>query len=53
MHLEDSDCSEDEVVEILGFPTEFLRTLVPLEEVPAPDEVCILSFITSLLIIDF
>ena len=37
----DSD-SEDEVVEIPGFPTEFPRTLVPLEDVPAPGEVCIL-----------
>ena len=37
----DSD-SEDEVVEIPGFPVEFPRTLVPLEGVPAPGEVFIL-----------
>ena len=45
--------SEDEVVEIPGFPAEFPRMLVPLEEVPAPGDVCTLLFITSLLIIDF
>ena len=37
----DSD-SEDEVVEIPGFPTEISRTLVCLEEVPAPGEICTL-----------
>ena len=39
----DSD-SEDEVVEIPGFPTEFPRMLVPLEEAPTSGEVCILSY---------
>ena len=34
----DSD-SEDEVVEIPGFPAEFPRTLVPLEEAPTSGEV--------------
>ena len=38
----DSD-SEDEVVEIPGFPTEFPRTLVPLEEAPTSGEVRIFS----------
>ena len=37
----DSD-SEDEVVEIPGFPTEIPRMLVPLEDVPTSGEVCIL-----------
>ena len=31
--------SKDEVVEIPGFPTEFPRTLVPLEEAPTSGEV--------------
>ena len=34
--------TDDEVVEIPGFPTDIPRTLVPIEE-PAPGEVCILS----------
>ena len=38
----DSD-SEDEVVEILGFPTEFPKILVPLEEAPSSGEVCTFS----------
>ena len=38
----DSD-DEDEVVEIPGFPAEFPRTLVPLEEAPTSGEVRMLS----------
>ena len=35
--------SEDEVVEIPGFPTEFPRMLVPLEEAPTSGEVRVFS----------
>ena len=38
----DSD-SEDEVVEIPGFPTEIPMMLVPLEEAPTSGEVCTFS----------
>ena len=34
--------TDDEVVEIPGFPVDVPRTLVPIEE-PPPGEVCILS----------
>ena len=37
--------SEDEVVEIPGFPTEIPRMLVPLEEAPTSGEVCIFSYL--------
>ena len=43
---ETSSESDDEVVEIPGFPRDIPRMLVPIKE-PAPGEVCILSSILN------